>query len=323
MNKGTITTSAIGALLLAVTAAGCGTSGTAGQEASGAPAPAGNPTGGAVGENTAIHDALPASIRDAGQMTVVMTGTSLPWWEATPGKTGEYTGAGAELMKAVADVMGVKVDFVAIPDISGAIASISSKRYAYAFAPYGDTVGGPKERPGVEFVDVVREVVPFLVKKGNPKGVSSLDQLCGITLAAQVNGSAYRLAQAQADKCKKEGKSLNVLGVTGSPNGVLAVRSGRADAFFSSGAGLYYAAKTSNGQLEVVGADHANGFEGLFQGAVLPKRSEMTQPLLKSFEVLFQDGTYEQIMKKYGLDREIMDKPAVNAYATWLSTHKG
>jgi polar amino acid transport system substrate-binding protein len=267
----------------------------------------------------AIHDSLPAKIKKKGSMTVVMNGANLPWWEEKPGKTGEYKGAGAELMTAVAEVMGVKVEFVAIPDISGAVAAIASERYAFAFAPYGDSVGKPDARPGVEFVDVVQENVPFLVKKGNPEKVQSLDTVCGIKLAAQVNGGAYELAVAQAKKCKAKGDDLTIVGVTGPPNGVLAVRSGRADAFFSSGAALYYAAEQSKGQLEIAGENSPNGFEGLFQGAVLPKDSPMTQPLLKSFQKLFASGEYQRIMKKWDLDKEIVDEPGINMYSTWLA----
>lgn len=318
MTKRTAVAGGLGMLLTASLVAACGTSKDDPAARAGTNAPA-QQAAADVSMDSSIHESLPKSIRDAGEMTVVMNGTSLPYWQKTPGKQGEYRGAGAEMMQAVAKVMGVNVKFVAIPDISGAIASISSKRYAFAFAPYGDSVGGPNERPGVEFVDVVQEVVPFLVKAGNPKGVSSLNTLCGIKLAAQVNGGAYEKAVDQAKKCRKQGKDLQIVGVTGTPNGILAVRSGRADAFFSSGAALFYAAKSSKGQLEVAGADHDNGYAGLFQGAVLPKGSPLTQPLLKSFQKLFDNGTYDKIMKKWGLEREIMDKPAVNAYADWLS----
>ena len=270
MTRRTTVAGGLGALLTVGLVAACGTAEDGPGDQHGTDAPAADAVAD-VRMDSSIHDALPKSIKDAGEMTVVMNGSSLPYWETTPGKKGEYRGAGAEMMQAVAKIMGVKVTFVAIPDISGAIASISSKRYAFAFAPYGDSVGGPDARPGVEFVDVVQEVVPFLVKAGNPKHVSSLNRLCGIKLAAQVNGGAYEKAVAQSKKCRKQGKELQIVGVTGTPNGILAVRSGRADAFFSSGAALFYAAKSSKGQLEVAGADHDNGYAGLFQGAVLPQ----------------------------------------------------
>jgi polar amino acid transport system substrate-binding protein len=56
-------------------------------------------------------------------------------------------------------------------------------------------------------------------------------------------------------------------------------------------------------------------------GALLPKGSDLTQPLLRSFQKLFDDGTYETIMRKWGLDAEIIEKPGINLYATWLAEH--
>jgi polar amino acid transport system substrate-binding protein len=160
-----------------------------------------------------INKALPAAIRDDGVMKVVISGPNPPWWVTTPGKTGDYEGAGAELMDAVGSIMGVDVEIVAVPDISGAFAAISAKRYAFGFFPYADSVGGPRERPGAEFVDVLQEVVPFLVKSGNPKGVKSMDTLCDVTVAALVNAATYKVASAQAEKCRANGKDLTVLGV--------------------------------------------------------------------------------------------------------------
>jgi polar amino acid transport system substrate-binding protein len=266
-----------------------------------------------------IHDALPQDIQDDGSLTVVISGANPPWWVTTPGKAEEYTGAGAELMQEVGEIMGVDVEVVAIPDISGAFASISAKRYAFGFFPYADSVGGPRERPGAEFVDVLKEVVPFLGKKGHPANVTSMDDLCGVTVAALVNAATYKVAEAQAAKCQAAGKDLDVLGIKTVPDGILAVRSGRADAFFTGGASLFHAAKESKGELEVVGDEYDNGFAGQFMGALLPKGSDLTQPLLDSFQILFDNGDYVKIMKKWGLDSEIIEKPGVNLYADWLA----
>lgn len=265
-----------------------------------------------------IHDALPQKIQDAGEMTVVISGANPPWWVTDPGKAGEYTGAGAQLMERVGEIMGVDVKIAAVPDISGAFAAISSERYAFGFFPYADSVGGPRERPGAEFVDVLQEVVPFLVTKGNPENVGSMDELCGVTVAALVNAATYKVAEAQKLKCEAKGETLDVLGATSVPNGVLAVRSGRADAFFTGGASLFYAAKESKGELEVVGDEFGNGFDGAFMGALLPKGSPLTPALLDSFQILFDNGEYETIMKEWGLGREMIEKPGVNLYAEWL-----
>jgi polar amino acid transport system substrate-binding protein len=307
IHVGKVTCVALAATLLA----SCGGADTAKEPAA----------AGSKGMEQSIHSALPQSFRDDGVMKVVISGPNPPWWVTTPGKEGDYEGAGAELMDAVGEIMGVDVEIVAVPDISGAFAAISAKRYAFGFFPYADSVGGPRERPGAEFVDVLQEVVPFLVKAGNPKGITSMDTLCGVTVAALVNAATYKVASAQAEKCRTNGKDLKVLGVKSVPDGILALKSGRADTFFTGGASLFHAAKTSNGEFEVVGEDAGNGFGQQFMGALLPKGSDLTQPLLRSFQKLFDDGRYETIMRKWGLDAEIIDEPGVNLYSKWLAEH--
>jgi polar amino acid transport system substrate-binding protein len=203
--------------------------------------------------------------------------------------------------------------------VSGAFASVASGRYDFGFFPYADSVGGPRERPDAEFVDVVREVVPFLVPAGNPAGITELGELCDVTVAALVNAAPYRAAEEQAGTCRSEGRDLDVLGVTSVPEGVLAIRSGRADTFFTGGSSLFYAAEQSGGALEVVGEDAGNGFEGQYLGALLPEGSDLSQPLLDAFGVLFDDGTYEEILTSYGLDAQIIDEPGINLYAEWLA----
>ncbi len=299
-----------GLLVATMALAGCG-------QDSGQDTKAEGTASGSLQTDQALHDSLPASIKSKGEITVVNMGAGPPYWTTEPGNTDQFGGAGYELTQATAKVLGVKVKYVSIKDISGAIASVESGRYDYGFSPFGDTVGSPTGRKGVVFVDVVKEVVPFLVKKGHPKNVQSLDTLCDINLAVLTNGSAYKLAQKQQAACKSQGKNLTLVGVKGTSDGVLALRSGRADALFSSGSGLFHAAKVSNGEYEVVGLDKDNGFPALYQGAVLKEGSGLTQPLLKAFEKIIQTGDYARIMKKYGLEREMLDKPGINLFAVW------
>ncbi|MGW7824953.1 transporter substrate-binding domain-containing protein [Streptomyces puniciscabiei] len=261
-------------------------------------------------KDQSLHDALPAQVKKSGTLLVVMTGVNPPWWS---GQEGQYTGAAADLSRLMGSVLGMNVKFVAEADISAAIASVASGRYQMAFGPYGDSSGQAGGRRGVDFVDVVQEVVPFLVPKGNPKNIQKLEGLCGVKVAAQVNGGAYKLLQAQAAKCKAAGSSaLKVIGQTGVPNGVLAVQSGRADAFFSAGAALFYYARQKPQALEVVGTASTNGFPNLYQGIVMPKGGAMTPVLLSAFKKVFDSGEYKKIMLKYGLEKEMLDQPGID-----------
>jgi polar amino acid transport system substrate-binding protein len=126
-------------------------------------------------------------------------------------------------------------------------------------------------------------------------------------------GSAERVIQAQSRICQEGGKEpVEVQSYTDQPSSILAVRSKRADAFFSSQAPLTYFVSQANGQLELAGVGASNGFEDIYQGAVVAKGSPLGPLLLDALKVLMADGTYAAIMTKWGLENNMIKEPGIN-----------
>ncbi len=65
--------------------------------------------------------------------------------------------------------------------------------------------------------------------------------------------------------------AVTVQAFTDQPSSILAVRSKRSDAFFSSQAPLTYFVNQAKGQLELAGKGQKNGFGDIFQGTVVPE----------------------------------------------------
>jgi polar amino acid transport system substrate-binding protein len=126
-------------------------------------------------------------------------------------------------------------------------------------------------------------------------------------------GSAEKVIKAQSDTCVKDGKKkVEVQSYKDQPTSILAVRSNRADAFFSSQAPLTYFIEQANGQLELSGKGKKNGFGDIFQGTVVPKGSELGNVVLDAYKELFNNGTYAAIMKKWKLDGNVLQQPGRN-----------
>jgi polar amino acid transport system substrate-binding protein len=68
----------------------------------------------------------------------------------------------------------------------------------------------------------------------------------------------------------------------------------------------------ANGQLELTGTGQKNGFDDLFQGAVVPKGSPLGEVLRDGIKELMDNGTYAAIMKKWGLELNMIDAPGIN-----------
>ncbi|MFI5490642.1 ABC transporter substrate-binding protein [Micromonospora echinaurantiaca] len=259
-------------------------------------------------KNAALHDQLPDKIKQAGKLVSVNSG-SFPPYEIV-GSNRDLTGAAADLSEALGQVLGVKIEHVTVEGLSGVLTGIKAGRYDFALGPIGDF---PEREADNDFVDWVQEFVVFAVPKGNPKQIKDLDSACGLRIAVMAAGSAEKVIKNQAQKCAAEGKpALEVQSYKDQPSSVLSVKSGRADAFFSSQAPLTYFASQSNGELELAGTGQKNGFDDLYQGAVVPKDSALRDVLLAAMQELFDNGTYAKIMAKWGLDGNKIDKPGVN-----------
>ncbi|CAN7147807.1 ABC transporter substrate-binding protein [Mesorhizobium sp. LjNodule214] len=259
----------------------------------------------------ALRAKLPENIRTAGSMISVNNG-SFPPYEIVTGT--EMTGASADLTDALGQVLGVKIEHATVGGLPALLAGINSGRYQFAFGPVGDFKSREEAN---DFVDWVQEFVVFAVQKGNPNGITSLDTACGQRIAVMAGGSAERVIQAQLEKCKTDGKKpVEIQSFTDQPSSILAVRSKRSDAFFSSQAPLTYFVSQAKGQLELAGVGQKNGFDNLYQGAVVPKGSPLGEVLRDGIKVLMANGTYAIIMKKWGLENNMIKEPGVNLGGT-------
>lgn len=255
-----------------------------------------------------IRAMVPQEYADAGEITAVNSGSFPPYTIVQEG--GAVEGASAELADAVGEVWGIEVNHVTADGLSSILTGMSSGRFDFAFGPIGDF----KERQGEnDFVDYVQEFVVFAVPAGNPNGIEGLETTCGLKIAVQAGGSAEKVIQGQAETCASEGEEpLEVMSFKDQPQSILAVRSGRADAFFSSQAPLTYFVEQADGELELAGIGQDNGFDTLYQGAVVAKDSELGPLLQETLAVLFEAGVYEDVMTKWNLGDNMIDEPGMN-----------
>ena len=258
--------------------------------------------------NPALRATLPQEIRNAGELVSVNNG-SFPPYEIVSG-TRTMTGASAELQDALGELLGIKIKHETVSGLSSILAGIKAGRYQMAGGPIGDF---PEREAQNDFIDFVQEFVVLAVPAGNPKGFKSVADTCGSRVAVMAGGSAEKVIKAQAETCKSEGKpELQVQSFADQPSSILAVRSERSDAFFSSMAPLTYFVQQARGQLELAGVGQENGFRNLFQGSVVAKGSPLGPVLLEGYGLLVADGTYAAIMRRWGIENNMIAKPGMN-----------
>lgn len=261
----------------------------------------------AIEKNQELHDRLPEKFRTAGKMVSVNNG-SFPPYEIVEGQ--HLTGASADLSEAIGQLLGVKIEHATVGGLPARLTGIDAGRFDFALGPVGDF---KSRQEANDFVDWVKEYVVFAVKTGNPAGITSLETACGKRVSVMAGGSAERVITKASEDCVAAGKEkIDVQSYTDQPTSILAVRSNRADAFFSSQAPLTYFVQQSNGELELSGVGQANGFDDLFQGAVVAKGSELGPVLLDAIKLLQESGHYQEIMARWGLENNMLLEPGMN-----------
>lgn len=258
--------------------------------------------------NEELRAQLPEDIQESGTMVSVNTG-SFPPYTIVEGDN-EVSGATADFATALEEMLDVTIEHTTIDGLASVLQGMDGGRYDLDIGPIGDF---PERQEQATFVDYVQEYVVFAVPTGNPAGIEDISTTCGTRIAVQAAGSAERTIKEQSVTCEENGEEpVEVQSYKDQPSSILAVQSGRADAFFSSQAPLTYFVAQSDGELELTGTGEPNGFDDLFQGAVVPKDSPTADVLLAAFEEMHENGTYDAIMTKWGLDGNTLDEPGIN-----------
>lgn len=256
----------------------------------------------------ALNARLPEAIKAAGVIKNCVIGSFSPYTITRADKSIE--GAAMDITKALSEVLGVKIETTKIAGHSATMLGLKSGRYDVSTEPVGDY---PDREANYDFVDYVREFVVFAVKKGNPHNIRSLADTCGLKVSVMAAGSAERVIKEQSKVCVKEGKKpVTVLSFEGQAAPAMALSSGRADAFFSSQAPLTYFVAQSGGKLELAAVGQKNGFDDIYQGAVVMKGNPLAPVLLDALKVLFENGTYKAVMEKWNLDYNQLEAPGLN-----------
>jgi polar amino acid transport system substrate-binding protein len=259
--------------------------------------------------NQDLHDALPKTVLDAGKLTVASFNAQPPWVVPSDNPN-EFTGVTADFAAAFEKLLGVKLERHALAGLAEIKTGIQAERYDFAFGPTGDSVAGQET---LDFLDWVREHVVFAVPEGNPLGLNTLEDTCGVRMAVIAGGSAEQVLNDTNTECVAAGKEpAEILTFAQQPAAILAVQSDRADAYFSSQALLTFYVQQEGSGLELAATNQDNGFPDFFQGAAFPKDSELLPVMVDAFTALQDAGVYQDILTEWGLEDAVLDEIGVN-----------
>jgi polar amino acid transport system substrate-binding protein len=254
--------------------------------------------------NAAIAAQVPAAIKSKGTLNVASEAQYAPNEFIGPdGHT--VIGMDADLLNALGAQMGLTVKLIN-SNFETIIPGIAAGRYDLGASSFTDT----KEREKtVDFVDYFKAGISFYAKSSANPGIKTVADLCGKTVAVEKGTTEQEEAEKQTKACSKESKkAVTILSFPGQNPVNLAIASGRAEVGMADSPVVAYQIKQSNGQFKLVGASY--GFAPY--GIAIPKKSGMTTPILAALKALIANGTYTQILTKWGIQSGAISEPKIN-----------
>lgn len=251
-----------------------------------------------------VADLVPKEYKDAGTLNIGSDASYAPnEFLGDDGKTVE--GMDVDLFDAAAAKMGLKTKWTNAP-FDALILGVSSDKYDMAVSSFTINDERKKQVSMISYFDAGSQ---WVVPKGN-EGKIDPDKACGKTVGVQKGTVQIDDLDARSKECEKDGKKPIKQVVNQEQSQVTAgLISGKTEAMVADSPIALYAVKQNESELESVG----DIYDSAPYGIVVPKEdTEFGKAVAAAFTSLEEDGTYEEILKKWGNESGAVDDFSVN-----------
>jgi len=262
---------------------------------SGAPAPS-------ASADTGLADRVPADIKAAGKLTIGTDSSYAPnEYLDTDGKT--VIGFDVDLFNAVAQKLNLKTEWTSAT-FDSIIPGVSSDKYSVGVSSF--TINGDRLKE-VNMISYFSAGTQWAAKTGV---TINADDACGKKIAVQTATVQVEDLQARSKKCTDGGKkAITIDQYQKQSDATNAVVTGKDEAMLADSPIVAFAVKQTNGQLALVG----DIYDSAPYGYVVAKdQTEFAKVLAEAVQALIADGTYKQILDKWGVTAGAITTPAVN-----------
>jgi polar amino acid transport system substrate-binding protein len=249
---------------------------------------------------------LPADVASKGVLEGATTDSNAPWSFVEP-DSGKPAGADVDLMNEAAKRLGLTINWNAIQFTAG-IPGVQAGRYDFYVSAMADTVA---RQEVVDFIDYSEEGSGVIVKKGNPLGIETFEDLCGKTVSI-VTGSLF---PAFVEDLNKNCDTPIVLSETADQSApYLAVASGQADATMNTyGVANYALTMATDGIQTQLELSPVPRFIPATQGYAFAKeKSDLMAALAGAMQSMAEDGTYQKIMDNWAVGDAVLNPITLN-----------
>lgn len=237
----------------------------------------------------ALNNALPKEYKEKGIKAAVFNDWAP---DEFVDSDGQLKGWSVDIAKEMQKRLGVPFSFQGT-SFDAIIPGLQSKRFDAGFSSFGTTAERLKT---LDFVSQRKIGTSFAYPTNSKLEIKSAADACGLTVAV-LNGSwdIGLLERLNANECKDKPVVMQTHGTQAQAE--LAVRSNRAQATVGGSVKLNYMAKqTSDLKVSELVLQPVNSCIGVRKG------DPLGQVLTDTIQSMIDDGTYEKIMAKWGIN---------------------
>ena len=253
------------------------------------------------GAVASIAATVPADVRATGRLVV---GVNVPYApNEFKNSEGQIVGFDVDLFNAVAKTLGLVTDYreAKFDDI---IPSVQKGNVNVGMSSFTDTL---QRQSMVDFVTYFQAGTLWAQRPGAPIDPGAA---CGLRVGV-VAGSIQESKEipAKSDACTAAGVSpIDKIVYPGQDEVTAALIAGKVDAMSADSPVTGFAIKLSNGALVPAG----DVFGSAPYGWPVAKGSGLAESLRQALEHVMQTGEYRTIATAWGVDKGMIDKPAIN-----------
>lgn len=284
------TCAVIGAV--ALTAAGCASSGNSNGTSQATATATGPASGGAA-------ISVPAgAVGQAGTIRYCSDISTPPLEFYADGQ--QATGSDVDLGNAIAAELGLKPVWVNTA-FAGIIPALQA---GHCDAILSQLFDKPARRAVVNFTDYMNSSEAVLVRQGNPKHVTGVDGLCGLNVAAETGTTVTDYLAQQSKACTAAGKkAIAVQTFLRDSDALNQLTLGHVDAYGTTVETASYDMSKASGMFEIAGAPFGQIPTGI---ATTKQDTGLGKAIAAAFAALKQNGSYAKIMAKWNLKLDML-----------------
>lgn len=254
-----------------------------------------------------LYEQLPQEIKDKGSIQVGSDIAYAPMeYYAEDGTT--VLGFDKELGDLLAAELGVPLVFNN-STFDGLITQLDSGRFDLAISSMSDT---EERQEQVDFVDYYMSGSIMFVKAGNPNGFTTVQDLCGQSIALQRGTVQHEyVSDTLSPECEAAGKGpVEVLAFDRESEAMVQIEQGRAVAGIQEYPVAVYNTQQSGGKFETVGEQVIAGPLGI---AVSKEDTQLRDAVQQALQRNIDDGDYQQLIEKYETPQSAVEEATINA----------